>query len=82
MRSLVSIIVPCYNSETWIAEAIRSALDQTWETKEIVVIDDGSTDGSLSVIKSFGDSIRWETGLNRGGWRRVTTFNFWIRMTH
>jgi hypothetical protein len=67
MRSLVSIIVPCYNSETWIAEAIRSALDQTWETKEIIVIDDGSTDGSLSVIKSFGDSIRWETGPNRGG---------------
>lgn len=67
MRSLVSIIVPCYNSETWIAEAIRSALDQTWETKEIVVIDDGSTDGSLSVIKSFGNSIRWETGPNRGG---------------
>lgn len=64
---LVSIIIPCYNGEAFVAEAIQSALDQTYPNKEVIVIDDGSTDGTLDVIKSFGDKIRWEAGPNRGG---------------
>lgn len=67
MTSLVSILIPCYNAERWIAQAITSALEQTWSQKEIIVVDDGSTDGSLAVIRSFADRIRWETGPNRGG---------------
>ncbi len=65
--SFVSIIIPCYNAEKYVAEAIQSALDQTYPHCEVIVIDDGSTDGSLEVIKCFGDKIRWETGPNRGG---------------
>ena len=64
---LVSIIIPCYNIEQWISEAIQSALDQSWPNKEIIVIDDGSTDGSLEQIKRFGARIRAETGPNGGG---------------
>lgn len=64
---LVSIIIPCYNAEKYVAESIQSALDQTYPHCEVIVIDDGSTDGSLDVIKSFGDRIRWETGPNHGG---------------
>src|SRR2546421_11836378 len=64
---LASIIIPCYNAERWVAEAIRSALDQTYAPIEVIVIDDGSTDKSLEVIKSFGNMIRWESGPNRGG---------------
>jgi GT2 family glycosyltransferase len=64
---LVSVIIPCYNAERWVREAIQSCLDQTYRPLEIIVIDDGSTDGSLAVIKSFGDAVRWETGPNRGG---------------
>jgi glycosyltransferase involved in cell wall biosynthesis len=64
---LVSILIPCFNAERWVAEAIESALAQTWPEKEIVVVDDGSTDGSLATIRTFGDRIRWETGPNRGG---------------
>src|SRR5690606_2283060 len=64
---LVSIIIPCYNAEKYVAEAIQSALDQTYPNCEVIVIDDGSTDGSLEVIQSFGDKIRCETGPNKGG---------------
>ena len=64
--ALVSIIIPCFDGEKLVAEAIQSALDQTYPNKEVIVIDDGSTDGSLDVIKSFGDQIRWETGPNKG----------------
>jgi hypothetical protein len=67
MMPLVSILIPCYNAERWVAQAIESALRQTWPEKEIIVVDDGSTDGSLAIIQSFGDRIRWETGPNRGG---------------
>lgn len=63
----VSILIPCYNAERWIGEAIESALAQTWPAKEVIVVDDGSTDGSLAIIRSFGDRILWETGPNRGG---------------
>lgn len=64
---LVSILIPCYNTERWIAQCIESALAQTWPEKEVIVVNDGSTDGSLAVIQGFGDRIRWETGPNRGG---------------
>jgi glycosyltransferase involved in cell wall biosynthesis len=67
MKPMVSIIIPCYNAERWVAAAIQSCLDQTYSPIEIIVIDDGSTDKSLEVIKSFGNKIRWETGPNRGG---------------
>lgn len=65
--ALVSILIPCYNAEAWVGEAIRSALAQTYPRKEVVVVDDGSTDGSLEVVRSFGEQIRWESGPNRGG---------------
>jgi glycosyltransferase involved in cell wall biosynthesis len=66
MTPLVSILIPCFNAERWIAQAIESALAQTWSGKEVIVIDDGSTDGSLDIIKRFEGRIRWETGPNRG----------------
>jgi len=65
--SSVSILIPCYNAERWVAHAIQSALNQTHKNREVIVVDDGSTDGSLEVIRTFGDQIRWETGPNRGG---------------
>jgi glycosyltransferase involved in cell wall biosynthesis len=67
MSLSVSILIPCYNAERWIAHAIDSALAQTWNEKEVIVVDDGSTDGSLDVIRGFKDRIRWETGSHRGG---------------
>ncbi|MBD1849828.1 glycosyltransferase [Leptolyngbya sp. ST-U4] len=63
----VSILIPCYNADRWIAQAIQSALGQTYPHKEVIVVDDGSSDRSLDIIRSFSDRIRWETGPNRGG---------------
>jgi GT2 family glycosyltransferase len=66
-RPLVSILIPCYNAERWVGQAIESALAQTWPNKEVIVVDDGSTDGSRAVIESFGNTIRHEFWPNRGG---------------
>ena len=72
----VSIIIPCYNTERWVGEAIQSAMAQRREIAEIIVVDDGSSDKSLDVIKSFphvvvvtqkngGPSVARNTGLSR-----------------
>jgi glycosyltransferase involved in cell wall biosynthesis len=50
---LVSIIIPCFNAEAWLAETLESGLAQTWPEKEIIVINDGSRDDSLSVARRF-----------------------------
>lgn len=67
LMPLVSIVIPCFNAESTVREAIQSALDQDYPNCEVIVIDDGSTDQSVDVIRTFGESIRWETGPNRGG---------------
>lgn len=67
MSPKVSILIPCYNAEQWIAQAIQSALDQTYSNKEVIVVDDGSSDRSLEIIQTFGDAITWEAQSNQGG---------------
>lgn len=67
MSGLVSIVIPCYNAGKYVAEAIQSALDQSYSNCEVIVIDDGSSDDSLEAIKRFGDRIRWSSEPNRGG---------------
>jgi glycosyltransferase involved in cell wall biosynthesis len=53
MEPLVSILIPAFNAQPWIADAIQSALAQSWQKTEIIVIDDGSTDDTLAVAKRF-----------------------------
>ncbi|MEP6611841.1 MAG: glycosyltransferase [Mucilaginibacter sp.] len=66
-KPLVSIIIPLYNAEKYVAEAIRSAQNQTWPNKEIIVVDDGSTDNSLAVANSCKDeNTRIITQPNKG----------------
>ena len=66
MSPLVSVLIPCHNNEAFVGEAIESALGQTYPNIEVIVVDDGSTDKSLNVIKSYGDRIKWKSGPNRG----------------
>jgi glycosyltransferase involved in cell wall biosynthesis len=53
MEPLVSIIIPAYNAEESIAQAIQSAVAQTWPRKEIIVVNDGSTDRTAQVVRRF-----------------------------
>ncbi len=54
---LVSIIIPVYNAEKYIRESVQSALNQTWLNKEIIIVDDGSTDGSLAIANKYNEEI-------------------------
>jgi glycosyltransferase involved in cell wall biosynthesis len=65
-ESLVSIVVPCFNAERTIEETIDSALSQSWSKVQVVVVDDGSVDNSVDVIKKFGTAILSYHGPNRG----------------
>ena len=64
---LVSIIIPTYNMGHWIGEAIGSALAQTYSHCEIIVVDDGSTDGTGEFLREcYGDRIRYVYQDNKG----------------
>jgi hypothetical protein len=52
-----SVVIAAYDAEQTLATAIRSVLDQTWPAHELIVVDDGSTDGTLGVARSFGDRV-------------------------
>lgn len=67
MVQLASVIIPCYNAERWVAEAVQSCLDQTHRPLEIIVVDDGSTDRSVEILKGFGSRIILEAGPHVNG---------------
>jgi glycosyltransferase involved in cell wall biosynthesis len=73
----ISVIIAVYDREKYIATAISSILSQTFSDLEIVIVDDGSTDGTVSIIKSFqSDRIRFFQNKHTGCWK---TKNFAIR---
>lgn len=66
-KPLVSVCVPCYNAAPYVAQAIESILSQSWPTIEIIVVDDGSTDGSGSILDGYASSrLRVIHQCNRG----------------
>lgn len=67
MSDLVSVLIPAYNAERYVGEVIESALAQTHSAVEVVVVDDGSTDGTLAVARSYGDrGVRVVSQANAG----------------
>lgn len=58
-EALVSVIIPVHNCERYLAEAIRSALAQSYGALEIIIVDDGSTDASGTVAKQFEGDVQY-----------------------
>lgn len=66
MTPLISVIIPVYNCERYLAEAVECVLRQSYSPHEVIVIDDGSRDGSARVAQSFGQSVRYRFQENAG----------------
>lgn len=63
---LISCIIPAYNEEQLLGEAIDSVLVQTYRPIEVIVVDDGSTDGTAKIVKSYRDKINYLWQANSG----------------
>jgi glycosyltransferase involved in cell wall biosynthesis len=67
MNPLVSICIPAYNAEKFLAQTLRSVLAQTWPRTEVIVIDDGSRDGTLALARKFeSPTVKVVAQENRG----------------
>lgn len=67
MKPLVSILIPAYNAQEWLADTLRSAIAQSWDRKEIIIVDDGSKDQTLAIARRFeSESVRVYTQPNQG----------------
>lgn len=67
MKPLISILIPAYNAQDWIAETIQSAIAQSWPRKEIIVVDDGSRDATVEVARRFAsNAIKVVSKENQG----------------
>lgn len=79
MRPTVSVVIPTYNHERYIAEALDSVLAQTYKDYEVIVVDDGSIDNTREVVESFGAAIRYIYQQNQ---RMSAARNTGIRSAH
>ena len=66
MKPLFSVLIPSYNREQHVREAVESVLAQTWSNYELFVIDDGSTDGTQSTLAKYGSRIHVIRQANQG----------------
>ena len=80
MKPLVSILIPAYNADQWIAETVQSAIGQTWPRKEIIVVDDGSSDRTAEVARRFiSKKVAVVSTENQGA---AAARNYGLRLSH
>lgn len=65
-KPLVSVIIPCFNSEKWIIETLDSVYGQTYSNIEIIIVDDGSTDNTRNLVNNYGKDIVYLHQENKG----------------
>ena len=65
-KPLVSVIIPAFNAEGTVRNAIDSILSQTYKQIEVIVINDGSTDNTLKILREYGEQIRYISQNNKG----------------
>ena len=66
MEPLISVVIPVFNGERFLRAAIQSVLDQKYSAVEIIVVDDGSTDGTASLAQSLSETVRYLHQTNQG----------------
>ncbi|MCW5959741.1 MAG: glycosyltransferase [Pyrinomonadaceae bacterium] len=66
LKLMISVIIPNYNYGRFLGDAIQSVLDQTLQPIEIIIVDDGSTDNSVEIVKSFGTKVKLIQQKNGG----------------
>lgn len=64
--ALVSVVIPTYNCERWIAQTLDSVLAQTWRPLEVIVVDDGSTDRTPDIVADYGPPVQLMRQRNQG----------------
>lgn len=66
-RALVSVVIPCFNAERWIGATLDAVLSQTWSHIETIVVDDGSTDGAVDLVRGYESrGVKLIVQQNRG----------------
>jgi len=81
-RPLISIITPTYNHERFIKHCIESVLSQTYKNWEMIIVDDGSTDNTVSIIEEYKDErIHLIKQKHRGIWKLGKTYNRALRFS-
>jgi glycosyltransferase involved in cell wall biosynthesis len=66
LQPVVSVIIPVFNGDRFLREAVQTVLAQNYSPLEIVIVDDGSTDSTASVVKSLGEPVRYLHQTNQG----------------
>ena len=88
---MVSILIPAFNVQEWIGDTLRSAIGQTWEPKEVIVVDDGSTIKRSRSLEDTSQSrsasslrktmVRLQPEIRPYLSVAETTFSGWMQMT-
>lgn len=79
ISGLITVVMPCFNAERYVREAVDSVLNQSFPSVELIVVDDGSTDRSREILASYGSRIRVLSQENRGPY---PARNFGISESH
>jgi glycosyltransferase involved in cell wall biosynthesis len=62
----IAVVIPCHNAEIWIDRTIQSVFDQAYANLRVIVVDDGSSDGSIDRLRIYGDRLLLQCGPNKG----------------